>query len=386
MERLTVNPRPDWQARAHADGFHFHTFDDGPYWDENHAYRFTLREVEEDLEDVTDELYAMCLEFVGSAVHDERQLARLRIPEAHWAFIRDAWMRGERGVYGRMDFSYDGRSPAKLLEFNADTPTSVFEAAWFQWDWLEQAMEHGIVPAGSDQFNSLHERLIEAFAALPVEGPLHLASCEGSEEDRATVEYLADCALQAGLDARVLQVEQIGVDAGGQFNDADDAPIRWLFKLYPWEWIFTDPYSGHLAGCDTHFIEPPWKALLSNKGMLACLWEMFPNHPNLLPTYFEDEPGVVMLGESYARKPLFAREGANVSLFRRGEPYAELEGPYGAEGHVRQALAPLPRFGDGYTLIGSWIANGMACGMGLREDTGPITTDDARFVPHFIAD
>lgn len=384
MQRLRLAPRPNWQDKAHADGFRFHTFDDGPYWDESVAYRFTLREIEEDLEDVTDELYAMCLEFVAQAVHDERQLTRLRIPQRFWDFIRDSWLRGERGVYGRMDFSYDGRRPAKLLEFNADTPTSVFEAAWFQWDWLEDAMALGRVPPDSDQFNSVHEKLIDAFAALPVDGLLHLASCQGSEEDRATVEYLADCATQAGRQTRVLYVEDIGVDAGGQFNDAADEPIRWLFKLYPWEWIFSDEYAEHLAGCDTHFIEPPWKALLSNKGLLACLWELFPHHPNLLPAYFEDEEGVALLGESYARKPLFAREGANVSLFRRGKAYAALDGPYGEEGHIRQALAPLPCFDGFHTLIGSWVANGQSCGIGIREDAGPITTDDARFVPHFI--
>lgn len=379
-------PRPNWQARAHADGFKFHTFDDGPYWFEEAAYRFTLRQIEQDLEDVTDELYAMCLELVGEAVHREEILTRLRIPETAWHFIRDSWMRAERGVYGRMDLRYDGKSPAKLLEFNADTPTSVYEAAYFQWGWLEDAISLGRVSSASDQFNSIHERLIEAFASLPVEGPLHLASCADCEEDRATVEYLQDCALQAGYDARFLQVEDIGVDAGGQFNDDQDAPIRWLFKLYPWEWVFHDPYARHLDDCDTHFIEPPWKAVLSNKGILPLLWERHPGHPNLLPAFFEDEAGAATLGDTWARKPLFAREGANVSLLRRGKSWAELPGPYGEEGWIRQQLAPLPRFHGLYTLVGSWIANGQACGIGIREDDGPITTDDARFVPHFILD
>jgi len=32
------------------------------------------------------------------------------------------------------------------------------------------------------------------------------------------------------------------------------------------------------------------------------------------------------------------------------------EGPYGAEGFVRQAVATLPRFEENYAAIGSWIA------------------------------
>ena len=53
---------------------------------------------------------------------------------------------------------------------------------------------------------------------------------------------------------------------------------------------------------------------LSNKGILPLLWEMFPDHPNLLPAYFEDDPESGKLGDSFARKPLYSREGANVAL------------------------------------------------------------------------
>ena len=61
---------------------------------------------------------------------------------------------------------FDGTGPAKLLEYNADTPTSMFEAAVFQWTWLEQAIERNIIPKRADQFNSIHERLIEAWKKL----------------------------------------------------------------------------------------------------------------------------------------------------------------------------------------------------------------------------
>ena len=53
----------------------------------------------------------------------------------------------------------------------------------------------------------------------------------------------------------------------------------------------------------------------------------------------------------------------------------------------REALAPLPRFGEDYTLVGSWVINGEPAGIGLREDASPITRNTSRFVPHyFVAD
>lgn len=386
MQRIELAERPDWRRIAARDGFQFHTLGGDPYWVESAAYRFSLRQVEQDIEDVSAELYAMCLEFVERAVADERILRDLQIPEFAWPIIADSWARHEGGVYGRMDLSYDGSGPAKLLEFNADTPTSVYEAAYFQWGWLEGMLQRGLLPADADQFNSIQEQLIDAFASLPIAGGhLHLASCKDSEEDRATVQYLQDCAIQAGWRTDFVYMEDIGVDRNGQFIDGQDRAIHWLFKLYPWEWLLVEPYARYLQDCDTNFIEPPWKALLSNKGMLVYLWRLFPGHPNLLATYFEQDPHIGRM-RSYAKKPLFAREGANVALFERGQKLAAQGGAYGDEGYVRQELALLPRFDDFYPVIGCWLVNGQACGMGIREDHSRITADDARFLPHFIAD
>jgi glutathionylspermidine synthase len=36
-------------------------------------------------------------------------------------------------LYGRFDLAYRGDGPPKLLEYNADTPTALFEAAVVQW-------------------------------------------------------------------------------------------------------------------------------------------------------------------------------------------------------------------------------------------------------------
>jgi glutathionylspermidine synthase len=385
VQRLACRERDDWRATAEAAGFAFHTIDGERYWDERACYSFTLDEIEREIEAPTAEIDAMCLELVDRAIEDENYLGRLRIPEAFWPVIRDSRHKDEGSLYGRLDLCFDGRGPAKLLEYNADTPTSIFEAAVFQWTWLEQGIERRILPAGADQFNSLHERLIEAWKKLGrANRHLHLTGTLENGEDAGTLAYLEDTARQAGLETTLLDIEAIGWRDAGGFVDLDNREISLAFKLYPWEWMFHDAFGEKLQEASTRWIEPPWKAVLSNKGMLPLLWEMFPGHPNLLPAFFEGDPKAACLGSSFVRKPLLSREGANVALIREGVMLAEQNGPYGAEGYIRQALAPLPNFSNQYPVLGSWLVDHMPCGLSIREDENPITGNNSRFLPHAI--
>lgn len=256
-----------------------------------------------------------------------------------------------------MDFAFDGKGPAKLLEYNADTPTSLFEAAVFQWTWLEQTISRQIIPARSDQYNSLHESLIDAWKRVGKGRHLHLAAVMASEEDAGTVAYLEDVARQAGLTTTMIDVEKIGLRDDGGLVDMDDRNIDLAFKLYPWEWMMREEFGARLKGASTRWIEPPWKAILSNKGILPLLWSMFPRHPNLLAAYFDDDPAAADLGSSCVRKPLYSREGANVALVA-GEVFDEQPGPYGTEGFIRQQLASLGNFSGQYPVLGSWIVDG----------------------------
>jgi glutathionylspermidine synthase len=384
MQRIACSERDDWRATAEAAGFDFHTIDGKRYWDERAYYAFTLDEIERQIEAPTAEIDAMCLELVGHAIDDEEYLQRLKIPEAFWPLISESWRRDEASLYGRLDLSFDGNGPAKLLEYNADTPTSIFEAAVFQWTWLDQAIERNIIPKRSDQFNSIHERLIDAWKKLGGGRHLHLAGMTESTEDSGTLSYLEDTASQAGLATTLIDIEQIGLREDGQFVDLDNREIELAFKLYPWEWMFRDAFGAQLAKAPTRWIEPPWKAILSNKGILPLLWEMFPNHPNLLAAYFEDDPDAAKLGTSFVRKPLYSREGANVALVSAGTTLVEQEGPYGAEGFIRQALVALPNFSGQYPVLGSWLVDHTPCGLSIREDENPITGNTSRFVPHAI--
>ncbi len=386
MERIAVTPRDDWKKTAEEHGFSFHTAEGDPYWDESAYYRFTLEEIEEQLESAAEKIEEMCFDVVAEVCRSDELMQRLAIPAELRDYVAETWRKREKNLYGRMDFSFDGRSPPKLYEYNADTPTSLYETAIFQWVWLEQGMERNLLPKGADQFNSMHEKLVESFGRLGIEGRLTLACARDSAEDEGTIEYLADCAKQAELETALIYIDQIGVDAKGRFTATDDTTIPWLFKLYPWEWMFREDFARRVPGSGTHFIEPAWKAILSNKGLLPLLWQRHRNHPNLLPAFFEGDSDARSVGDSFVKKPLLSREGWNIEVVVKGQRQSAKDGKYGGEGHIVQAFQPLPDFGGVYPMCGVWLVASQPAGMCIREDRGLVTTDDARFIPHVILD
>jgi glutathionylspermidine synthase len=387
MRRLNIGARPDWREIAEREGFTFHYMDGELYWDESACYAFTLKQIEDELEAPTEELHAMCLDLVGEAARSEALLTRLAIPEAQWNFIAETWRLGSPSLYGRFDLAYDGNGPAKLLEYNADTPTSIYETGYYQWSWLEARIADGTFPAHTDQFNSLHQKLIDRFRAIfEPRSYVHFASDASHVEDRQTVRYLEDLAAQAGLIPKFVAVDEIGLDADGRFVDRHGVLVMAMFKLYPWEDMFREPYADALMGSGAVFLEPPWKAILSNKAMLPLLWERHPRHPNLLPAFFEGDPAAADLGSSYVRKPFFSREGADLELVDGTVRQTGPKGNYGEEGHVLQALAPVSHLDGQYAVLGSWIVGTEAAGLSVREDSTRITSNVSRFLPHIILD
>jgi glutathionylspermidine synthase len=201
-------------------------------------------------------------------------------------------------------------------------------------------------------------------------------------EDGMTVTYLQDTAQQAGLSAGCFAIDQIGWD-GRDFVGPKGQPLGAVFKLYPWEWMVREEFGRFLAEGTALWIEPPWKMLLSNKGILPVLWELYPGHPNLLEAHF-DSPGAL---ERWVRKPLLGREGANITM-HRPEGDFETDGDYGAEGIVYQGLARVTSFDGRYPVVGSWVIGhepgNVAAGIGIRESDTPVTTNLSRFVPHLF--
>jgi len=383
MKRHICLPRSDWREKVESVGLIFHSHESGPYWDETAAYELTRAEVDA-LESAANKLHYLCID-AAEAVIKNNWWQRLGIPEAAVPAILKSWDRDDFSLYGRFDLAYDGITPPKLLEYNADTPTALVEAAVAQWFWLQD--EH----PEADQFNSIHERLIAAwqrFAGTPAGGAgtstpplIHFSCVKALVEDEMTILYLRDTCEQAGLKTKSVFIEDIGWHQRENFFvDLDNQPIRHAFKLYPWEWLWHDEFSAHVNKDCLQFFEPAWKMLLSNKGLLPILWELFPEHPNLLPAYEAAEP----LGSQYVRKPKLSREGSNVSWIDGGVVVEENGGNYGEEGFVFQAAANLPDFDGNHPIFGVWVVDHETAGLGIREDTRRITGNLSRFVPHYF--
>ena len=380
MKRITVAPRPDWQSEMARIGFNYHSID-GNYWQEDACYVFTESQIDL-LEDATNTLHHMYVQAVAHVVKTG-DYARLGIDDIAAKQIEDSFGRQAPSLYGRFDLCFDGINPPKLYEYNADTPTALFEASVAQWYWLQA---QGGILRGADQFNNIHERLLVEFESLkPMLGydTLYLTAVSDSIEDLTTTQYLQDVAIQAGLQTDYIDIGNIGYRmSDGQFTDLNDNIIHHLFKLYPWEWLLAEEFGQHIASSNIHLIEPAYKLLMSNKALLTVLWEMFPNHPNLLAASLNPND----ISTNVVKKPFFSREGANISLTHANQTLST-HGQYGQEGYVYQESKPLPKFSnnqsqDVFAVIGSWIIGHSAAGIGIREDSTLITKDTSLFVPH----
>ncbi len=385
MKRISLEERPDWRATAEREGFDFHTIDGERYWDERHYYLFNEQQITRDLEAPTQALHQLCLDAVERVVDSEALLRQLAIPEAFFDLIRRSWKEGHHHLYARFDFAYDGTGPAKMYEINADTPTSLMEAAAFQLLWLDEQVERGVLPAHASQFNAIAEDLITAFGPFKGPAPFYFSAMSGSAEDRGTTEFMRRMAAHAGIETRHIDIEDIGLDGQGRFVDLQGRTIERLFKLHAWEHIFHEPFGRHVAASGTRFVEPAWKAILSNKGILPLLWQFNEGHPNLLPSFVDTHPGRAV-PKGWVRKPFFSREGANIEIRTPGDEVIAEDGPYTDAPYILQRYAPLPRFGDSYTLVGSWVIGDQASGIGIREDDSLITKDSSRFLPHAVID
>ncbi|MDP9396858.1 MAG: glutathionylspermidine synthase family protein [Actinomycetota bacterium] len=387
MYRHASRPRPDWRRTVEGQGlvYPYTPLPGGGqalYWNESAFYELSSDEVDA-LEATTEELHRMCVQAAQHLASGE--LGNLGLTPGALELVRHSLTEDQPSLYGRFDLRFDGLEPAKLLEYNADTPTGLVESAVAQWHWLEDVMP------STDQWNSLHERLVQQWRTLARRlpgGALHLAhsAAEPTGEEWMTVAYVRDTADQAGIPTVGLTIEDLGWDHTlGLFVDLDDRPIGACFKLYPWESMLAEPFGRHLLDNPDRpvWIEPAWKAVLSNKALLAALWQLYPGHENLLPAYVDD-PGTLT---EWVAKPLHGREGDGIRVQAADADTIRTTstGTYGREGYCYQQWAPLPSYDGNHPVLGCWMVGGNAAGLGIRESDGYITDGYARFVPHVIS-
>ena len=373
MKRIYVTPRADYREKIEALGFDFH----GDYWREEACYQLSSEEVER-LEVATAEAYRMYCEAVEYILTDCPEFMEriLRLPPEMAERIRHSWDDDELSLYGRFDFMFDRAGVPKILEFNADTPTSLLEASVIQWQWKEDVFPE------SDQYNGIHEGLVQSWRDMfPAGSAIHFAGALDDHEDTGTLQYLASTAMEAGFSTRVLDINALNLQ-DGRFYDPSGERVERCFKLYPWEWMADESPDGCLA--DVQWVEPMWKLLMSNKAILKILSDLFSDSPYVLPCYLSrPESGM------FCKKPVYSREGHNVSVLeiRNWEERVllpETEGDYGTGAYVYQEYVVPVAYSGRYPVIGSWIVGGEPAGIGIRENRTEVTDNLSEFVPHII--
>lgn len=373
------------------------------YWNDNHAYVFENHDEVNAIEKATEELHNMSLE-TAKFLAEEQSKGKdspfyLNIPDHAVEYARESLERGDLDVYGRFDLVERG-GEIKMLEYNADTPTSLIESSYLQLDWLQDVFPE------YDQFNRIEDMLVARWAYVKSQMdsnyPIHFGhtSTDSSYEDLMTTAYMADQAQNAGWEVIGISMEEIGYDnINNIFVDNElyddygniiknSIEIKNMFKLYPWEDMMYEPFGEYTAEMSPHWFEPAWKMFLSTKVLSAGLWHLYPNHEYLLESHVGSPQGMT----NYVRKPLHGREGDKIDIYIGASPAIRSDiytNRWGEEGYVYQDFFPLPNYqgtdgSDNHVTIGSWVVGGKSAGIGIRESNGLITDTCSRFVPHVI--
>jgi len=373
-------------------GFTWHTDSDGSKYVSDSLVKITQAEAEAYYE-ATNTIYDMYVEAAEYVIENDL-FFDLGIPFNIAQMIKKSWENDVHWhIYGRFDLAggIDGK-PIKLIEFNADTPTALFETALLQWAILKSNdMDE------AKQFNNVYEAISENFKRLITlfddteqfdklyDGwKILFSSVEGNDEEEATVKLLQQMASDAGFVTHFEFLHNVGFDDDGIY-DADGNPYEYWFKLYPWEDIATD--EPELATTLTHIMErqkaiilnPAYTLLFQSKGMMAILSELFPDSPYLLQTSFEP-----LEKKKQVEKPVFGREGANTKIINTdGTTLTQTDGPYENYKKVYQEYVEFPTDTNGAKYQAGVFFAYEACGLGFRKG-GDILDNMSKFVGHII--
>lgn len=344
--------------------------------------------------EAANELYDMFIE-AGEYVIENDLFHELNIPFNLVELIKESWENDVHWhLYGRFDFAggLDGE-PIKLLEFNADTPTSVIESSIAQWALLKYNNLDD-----SQQFNNIYNALRENFQRIVTleesvekfdeyyDGwKILFSSVKGTQEDEDTTRYLQTIAEEAGFNTAFCYVDEVEF-SGEEGVFYDDEQYEFWFKLLPWEDIAIE--EGELATILSEVVNnkkaiilnPAYTLMFQSKAIMKILWDLYPNHPLLLKTTFEP-----LNGEAYVEKKAFGREGENVTIYDAdGSIIDQKDGQYDNYHSVYQELATLNRDEKGnYYQAGVFFAY-EGCGLGFRTANRAILEDGASFAAHRI--
>lgn len=394
MERVNIEPRPNWELTAEAMDFSWHTPEGQPYWDESVYWHLTAEDVAE-LEAATVTLNEMAAMAVSDIINGQ-QLPLFGYDARTIKLIEHSWHNRafQPSILTRIDLAYDGKGPPKLLEFNGDTPGTLFESAEFQRHWQQERYPE------AQQFNNLESHLrngltkfrtFELGKLRPYGLPKLYTTSERFPEDEGTVAYLRRLCDELMIPSEHIHLEEIGWRENGGpgnpdcFVDMQDQPLELLFKFVPWEWLIDDPFGQHLmdeaSRGNLTVLEPAWKMVITNKRFLAELWTMFPHHPNLLAA--SSDPRKITSAR-VVQKPFLGLAGENIRITEDGRTVEASDGYQVQDQYLYQEYTPLAEAEGNHAVIGSWLIDGRGAGIGIREDKALITGKTCRFVPHLV--
>lgn len=374
-------------------GFSWHTDSDNSSYIANELVIVSEDEALS-FERAANELYDM---FVAAGQHiiDNNLFHEIGIPFNLIDMIKQSWENDIHWhLYGRFDFAggIDGL-PIKLLEFNADTPTALFESAIIQWAMLkannleEESQFNGIYEALSDNFMRLVtlEESVEDFEERYEGWKFLFSSIRGNIEEENTVKLLQHMANSVGFITEFAFVDEIEFSDDGIFFEGEQYEL-W-FKLIPWESIALD--ESDLAIILTNIIKnqkaiifnPAYTLLFQSKGIMKILCDLYPNHPLLLGTSFEP-----LTGKKQVKKPIFGREGGNVEIIDENNiSISKNSGEYENFKMIYQEFAQMPKDSDGVSYQAGVFYAYEACGLGFRRG-GDIIDNGSKFVGHIVED
>lgn len=364
-------PRGNYQQIISDLGFNF----SADYWTEDSYYRFNDEEVNR-IYAVTNTAYKLYCQVIQNVI-DNDLFYRFGITDQGIIdHIIRSWNEDDLSLYGRFDLAFDNSGNIKLLEFNADTPTSLFEASVVQWQWKEEMYPF------SDQMNSIHEALVKSWEDIHnvYQYDRYDFGCiTDVDEENTTTSYILSTCQEAGLNTSLVDMREIVRDNESFYLPTGEV-INCLFKLYPWEDLFNEEFGKYIPTTEMIWIEPSWKMLMSNKESLVLLYEMYGgDYDFILPTY--DHPNYL---SSYCKKPRYGREGQNTEIVIGSKCIERTDGSYGSDNFIYQDLVNIGRHDNKVPIIGSWVIGGEASGIGIRETDTLITDNMAKFVPHII--
>ncbi len=380
-----MKPRADWRPGLRKYPYGVRAMSAGSAWREDVCYEFSAAQIDL-IESVADELHTM----IGAAVRyvvENKLYASLgirgetaRLLEASWTDYWSGGRRNERagGLAGRLTLSYDGRDSIKLLGCNYDTAEGLFAASIIQRNWREA------LAADANQFNGLHEALVERWEELAAGQPgrsrIHLTCATPDPVREGELVYLAATAAEAGIETHLLPLQTIGWDER-RFLDDDGQPMSWLAKIYPWDGLTEDAFLHRLRAGGMSVLAPLWCWLWSNHGLLAVLSHLYPRHPNLCRAALDES--VIGPCDGVTARGLFGLDAASQRIVEHGMVIVD-DGVGGDHGAVWLETPHGFREDGVHAVLQAWIVGDKCLGMAVRESPDPRVGPEAAMVPHLF--